>query len=355
MKLLDRYIGISVIKGYLLVMLVLLTVFSFLALMQQLKDVGDGSYTTADALLFVALTLPQRILDLAPVTALVGSLVALGTLAKNSELIAIRAGGASITSIGIAILKPAVVLMVIMYLSLQYLSPPLQQSAEKRHAIATSATGDLLQGTGLWSREGHRFINVRHMLHGRVPAGIDIYSFNQDGQLESYIYADHAEIKNSQQWILVNVKYKELSENNINSHHQQRVELGQVWPKPALPFSQLSTQSLSLTSIYHYLQYLRSTNQKTDETELLLWQRCLLPISALVMALLAIPFGFGLLRSSDFARKLAWGAAIGVMFYLANQIIASAGLITGMSPPLIALIPVVIVAGSAGYLLHGNT
>ena len=112
MKLLDRYIGTLVIKGYVLVMLILLSIFSFLALMQQLKDVGEGSYTTVDALFYVALTMPQRILDLAPVTALIGSLVALGTLAKHSELIAIRAGGASITAIGKSILKPAVALMM---------------------------------------------------------------------------------------------------------------------------------------------------------------------------------------------------------------------------------------------------
>ncbi|MEE8429358.1 MAG: LPS export ABC transporter permease LptG [Gammaproteobacteria bacterium] len=354
MKLLDRYIGTLVLKGYMLVMLILLSIFSFLALMQQLKDVGEGSYTTADALLYVALTMPQLILDLAPVTALIGSLVALGTLAKNSELIAIRAGGASITAIGKSILKPAVALMILMYLSLQFIAPPLKQSAEKRLTVATSATGDLLQGTGLWSREGLKFINVRHMLHGRVPAGINIYEFTPEGRLQTYIYADYAETKHNQQWRLINVEYKILQGDSIQRHHEKSVEFGEVWPKPALPFRQLSSESLSLTSLYHYLRFLRSTDQQTDATELLLWQRCLLPISALAMALLSIPFGFGLLRSSDFAKKLSLGAAIGIMFYLANQIIASAGLLIGASPPLIALTPVVIVTGVAGYLLHRN-
>jgi len=49
-----------------------------------------------EALLYVVLTLPGRMLELSPTSALIGSTLALGLLAKNLELVALRASGISI-------------------------------------------------------------------------------------------------------------------------------------------------------------------------------------------------------------------------------------------------------------------
>jgi len=54
----------------------------------------------SDALLYTALTLPGRVLELTPTSALLGSIIALGLLAKNLELLAMRASGISIRRVG---------------------------------------------------------------------------------------------------------------------------------------------------------------------------------------------------------------------------------------------------------------
>ena len=38
----DRYIAIHVLKGWLLIMLIVIVLFSFLELVNQLDDTGDG-------------------------------------------------------------------------------------------------------------------------------------------------------------------------------------------------------------------------------------------------------------------------------------------------------------------------
>ena len=76
-------------------MLLLLTLFSFMALAEELEEVGQGSFTLPDALMVVFLTSPKRIVELLPVTALLGGLLGLGAMANHRELIAIRSVGIS--------------------------------------------------------------------------------------------------------------------------------------------------------------------------------------------------------------------------------------------------------------------
>jgi len=96
MKILDRYLGRIFLSSWLSVNLVLSGLISFLELAKQLDDIGKGRYRIMDALLYVGLTLPGRMLEMAPPSALLGSILALGLLSKNHELIALRAGGVSI-------------------------------------------------------------------------------------------------------------------------------------------------------------------------------------------------------------------------------------------------------------------
>ena len=75
---LDRYLVSSMLKALFPVVLMLLALFSFLALAEELEDVGEGRYVAMDAVAVVGLTLPNRLLDLLPVMLLLGALIGLG-------------------------------------------------------------------------------------------------------------------------------------------------------------------------------------------------------------------------------------------------------------------------------------
>ena len=92
---LDQYVAIELAKAYGLVLLVLLALFSIFTFAEQLEDVGDGAYELGNAIQYVLLTIPDRVLALAPFVMLLGGLFALGALARNRELIAIQAAGVS--------------------------------------------------------------------------------------------------------------------------------------------------------------------------------------------------------------------------------------------------------------------
>src|SRR5438552_9157316 len=95
MSVLDRYIVRAILAAVALVMLVLLVLGALATFMDQQDDVGTGSYTALGAFWYTLLNLPQLAYELLPITALIGSLLGLGSLARGSELTVVRAAGRS--------------------------------------------------------------------------------------------------------------------------------------------------------------------------------------------------------------------------------------------------------------------
>lgn len=350
---LDRYIAAALFKGWALVLVVLLAVFSLLAFVDELDHIG-GRYRAVDALRFIALTMPQRALDLAPVITLLGTLIALAALAKSSELIAIRAAGVPISRFLRSIALPSVVLVVGLGLSAEYLTAPLYQKAEAQRSVIRSGKGNLLKGKGLWSNSGLSYFNVRKLHLGRIPMGIDLYDFSPDGRLKTAIHAEYAEVKKGRKWNLVNVEYKQLVDGRLISKHMKSLDMGPFWSRDELPVLSLSTAGMSLSGLYEYGRYLEDTGQRSRRIELAFWQKATIPLAAGAMVLLATPIGAGLgsRRSPGFGRRIAIGAFIGIVFYLGTQIIHTAGLLLGLNSALIALLPVLLILAAGGVLLY---
>ena len=89
----DRYLMLSMIRGGVPILGLLLGLFAFLTLAEELEDVGKGNFEVIDALNVMVYSLPKISLELLPVTSLIGVLVGLGSLANQQELIALRAAG----------------------------------------------------------------------------------------------------------------------------------------------------------------------------------------------------------------------------------------------------------------------
>lgn len=61
-----RYIAYQVLIGFMIATSVLLPLFSFFDLLDQLDDVGRGTYRVKDAFLYTAMLLPRRFIQIAP-------------------------------------------------------------------------------------------------------------------------------------------------------------------------------------------------------------------------------------------------------------------------------------------------
>ncbi len=350
MGCLDRYIAVALLKGWILVLLVVVSVFSLFALVVELDHV-DNSYQIMDALMFVLLTIPQRALDLAPVIALLGSLIALASMARHNELMAMQAAGVTPSRFIRSVALVTALLVLLLGLASEYLSAPLYLRAETQRMLVSS-NGGLLAGRGLWSNDRRRFFNVRGLRDGYVPEGIDLYQFEPDGKLRVSIHASHAEVKGTREWILIDVWRKQLVDGRLVSRHLERLEMGDFWSREELPLLSFSTAAMSVTGLYRYAAHLQATGQRAGRFQLAFWQRITWPLAAGIMALLAIPACFGAdpQRNQAFARRVTLGAIAGILFYLGTRIIYTGGMLLKLPPLLVALLPLVLLLSVGGVL-----
>ena len=137
MKQLDRYVARHVIGATALALLFLLALFLFISVVEELGRVGVNNYTVIRSLEFVALTAPSLAFSLFPVAGVIGSLLGLGLLASNSELVVFRASGVSIARIVGAVLKAAAVLVLVAVLIGELLAP--HANASRRSAVRSRA------------------------------------------------------------------------------------------------------------------------------------------------------------------------------------------------------------------------
>jgi lipopolysaccharide export system permease protein len=183
MTRLERYIAISTLKALLLVSAGLTILFSLLELVNQLHDIGKGSYQLIDACFYVLLTAPARLMQLMPAAMLLACLFALGALATHAELTVMRASGISPTRIVGAVFKLALVILISLFLIAQFVIPPAQQLAQARRDSRLASLDAVRGSNSFWAAGEHQFLNVRRFANANIPVDIYLYEFSAGGEV----------------------------------------------------------------------------------------------------------------------------------------------------------------------------
>lgn len=349
MKIIDRYLGRSFASCWLSVNLILAGLLSFFELAKQLDDIGKGRYDLSDALLYVSLTLPGRMLEMAPPSALLGSIIALGLLVKNQELVALRAGGISIQRVGWAFMKPAVLTLLVLLLGAQFIIPTLEQTAWTRRETALSKSGTLLPRGGFWTRDERRFINLRTVRDNGVQAA-DIYEFDDRDALTGYIHARETRIGANGNWELHHVLRKEITEQGDSVRALPSLVLPHLLTPQQAAALTLPPQTLSISELFSTIRNLQKREQNAGRYQLALWQKLTLPVITAAMIMLSLPLVCRPARSASLGWHIMIGAIIGVVFFYLNQILGYSGLILQVSPFWTTLFPALAVLSGGAIL-----
>ncbi|MDH3504559.1 MAG: LPS export ABC transporter permease LptG [Nitrospirota bacterium] len=332
MTILSRHIGLSLLRGYFPVFLLLLAVFSLIVLVDEIDEVGKGQYTFLGATEFLALTMPSRLVFLAPFIALLGSILALGGLANGRELIAMQASGVSPYQIAGAVMKYGLVLIVGVALMEQFVTPPLDQQAFFDRSLALSESKTFQSQQGFWFKDGRRYVRIHNMLYGTIPQGIDIFEFHDDGQMARYLHAQEANIDNPQKWLLKQVKKKIIHGQAFSKEYVEEMEWDSPLQQEEMRVLTLPTSSLSPSDLYRYVKVLERNGQNSVRYELAFWEKVFRPLNAGLMILVAIPFAFGPFRAATTGKRILMGSITGLGYYLIAKVIEQVGAMMGLPP-----------------------
>ena len=131
MKILDRYIALAIAAGTGIALLAIVGLDVFFNIIGQMDRVGTGTYTFWKMIQYVALTTPQTIYELFPMAALLGSLLGMGMLAANSELVAMRASGVPVWRIVQSVLQAGVLMLVVVIMLGELVVPTAEHYGQK--------------------------------------------------------------------------------------------------------------------------------------------------------------------------------------------------------------------------------
>jgi len=354
MKILDRYIAVSLIKITLLALFSLVLLFSFLAMVDQLDETGRGNYGVLQALTFVLLTVPRLSFELFPIAAVIGSMTTLGMFAKSSELAVIRTSGVSQLRFAWSLCKGTAVLVFLSLLAGEIVSPYTEETAQQMRSVALSGQITLKTKYGFWSRDGQSFINIRKILPGDKVEGIYIYEFDDDDKLRTSTFARRAEYKD-EHWMLEDIRQTEISDEGVSVNKMDHATWEALLNPDVINLIIIKPQFLSFIGLYDYISYLKVNGQSSVIYEQAIWSKIINPLTILAMVLIAIPMVKTYSRMTGIGQRVSLGCLVGIIFHIISQIAGHMGIVYNFNPALSVTFPTFLMLGVIIWLLRRPT
>lgn len=344
MNTLDRYIARTLTANFVIALAALLAIFSVINLMQELADVGTGSYDLSKALRFLLMTLPAEAYRLFPAAALLGAVLGLGTLANHNEILSIQAAGISRARLTGSVLQAAALLVVAAVVLGELIAAPLMRVAQAERSVALSQGMSLTTANGVWTRDGPRFINIRHPLPDGTLHDLYVYEFDPSRRMRSFTYASSATY-DKQKWHLRGVVENVFGDDSVRAEPGRTKEWASFVTPGQLRVLFLPPEELSIADLYRSIGSLSGRGESPRRHQLALWRRLLMPVVTGIMVFLAIPFVLTTLRDVTLGQRIVAGALLGLGFQMFNDTFGQMGLVYGLDPISSAALPALAALG----------
>jgi lipopolysaccharide export system permease protein len=331
MSIIDRYLIKTVIFSTFLFLLIVLSLYGFIALADSFKYVGRGSFSTGDAFFYTVLTLPRRMYELFPFSVLLGAMMGLGTLNSNSELVAIRAAGVSMARIIFSTMKAALLLGLFMFLVGEYVVPATENMALNHFTSKTRGATSVVTKNAVWIRDKETFTKIHSISANNSLGKVSIFSFNDDHTLRVSTSAQNAQFIDDH-WVLNQIKQTFIRDDKIIVNEIDKARWPTLLDLELVDVIVSKLEHLSAAGLFRYASYLDDNNLDSSQYWLIFWNKVISPFSIAAMLLLAVPFVFDSSRTSNAGNRLMLGVLIGVVFTITDKIAAQFGLVYHINP-----------------------
>ena len=342
MNIIDRYIGQAVITGVATVLTIFIVLYELFAFAGEAGAIGRADYTIWTAIAYSLLLVPQHIYELFPLSMLLGTMLGLGWLANHNELVIIRMAGVSLLRIVGAIMKTAVMLMLLAMVIGEGIAPPLHQYAGEMQIKALHKNINLNTDYGLWARDDETYINVNRVDNDGRLIGITLYQFADGNHVQRQIDAQQA-VHDGKQWTLYNVKETVYKNNSFVENRIREMKWKTLLDLDMVKIVAIPPDLLSVWKLNSYIDYLKNNDLEFTKYELVFWTKLFAPFTILAMVLLAVPFVFGSNRHISIGKQILLGFLVGITFYMVSRLSGQMGLVYGVPAVFSALLPNLLV------------
>lgn len=350
MPVLDRYIIRSIGASVVVVVMALLTLLALFLFINEQGWVGVGRYGNLQALQYVALNLPGQLFQFLPVGVLIGSLLALGGLARHSELTVMRASGVSIARMAWSVFLAGLLAVPVAMVARDYLAPPMARQARIYRAIERNADFSLAGRGGAWVRDGDTVLRAAQQSADGVYGGIEVFEIGPGNRLAAVGRAGQATERPDQSWELHDYRWSAFGADGVRfgvdvAHRlQTRVSpafLGMIVADP---------YELSLRELRRTASYLEANGLDARRLRFMFWSVVARLAALPFAALLALPLLFGPLRLKETGARATLGLVLGLAYFILSRMVESGTIALGLNPLLLAWAPTALLVAAIALL-----
>lgn len=349
--ILGRYILRHITQGALLTLLVLVSISLFFTFIGELGDIGRGYYNMVHVGEYIFLRIPGKVVEFMPLAVLIGTILSLGGLASNSEIIAMQASGVSVSDLLRSVIFSAILLAFLTFLVADFVVPVSETTARANRTSAITNTPAIRGKKGIWVKDANQVIHIDVLRPGGRAEGIEIYRLDEDGKLVQTLIAKTA-IQTEDQWRLESVRSLLFRQGSVqNENFDELIYTGKISNK-LLDALLIEPRQMSSVDLYDYKTFLVKNNLDNSVESLTFWQKVFAPLTVIVMCLLAVPFVLGSQRQGNTGKRLIIGILLGLAYVVTSRLITQFGIQMNLLPVINAITPTVLFFILSFYLLY---
>jgi LPS export ABC transporter permease LptG/LPS export ABC transporter permease LptF len=360
-NLLDLYVGRQYLRILGMTMVAMLGLFYISTFLDLSDKWFKGQTTFGQILAFLWWSTPQFMSYIIALAVLLASLVTIGLLTKNSELIVMRACGVSLYRTSAPMVVFALVASAVLFgMEERVLALANRRADQLKHLIrgGSAQTFDVLNRKWIVGRQGevyhYQFYNPR----SQELNGVSLFEFNTESHaLARRVYAARA--------VYAPGPLPQSAPNWLMTQGWVRRFDVQDTPKAFEPFQQSTLpleaadyfvtevpepRRMTYPQLERYIQELRQSGYDVLGHEVELYRKVAFPFVTLVMTFIAVPFAVTTGR-----RGAMYGIGIGIVLALVYwtmiSVFAAFGAGGIISPLLAAWAPNLLFGAAAGFLL----
>jgi len=358
-SILDRYVTATYVRVFLLCALGLLALFYISTFIDRSDKVFKGAATWSMMGAYLWYLLPQYVYYVLPMSVLLASLVTIGVLTKNSELIVMKACGISLYRIAVPMLGAALLAGGTLFM------------------LEQSVLGD----------SNRRADAIKRVMNGQAPETLDMLTrqwvVGSRGEIYHYDYFDPANNSllglevfefSDRMRALTRRSYAKVARFSPQAGHGDVWRGEQTWSRELLPSGdtrqfassssaeftldppsyfgtrQPAPEFMSYSQLRTYIDQLKTSGFDVIAQQVALERKASFPFVTLIMTLIAVPFAVTAGRRGAM-YGIGVGIVIAITYWVAFSVFAALGTGGVVAPMLAAWAPNLLFGAGAAYLL----
>jgi LPS export ABC transporter permease LptF/LPS export ABC transporter permease LptG len=340
-QLIDFYLLRNFVFYFAMLLVGFLVLFEAFNFFELLDDIAQHRVPTVDVLSFFVYLSVYLFYQLAPVACVIGVLVTLGIMAKNNELVALKAAGVSLYRVALPLVAAGLFLAAgLVTLDSDYLPYANQRQDALRNQIQGRPAQTFYQPQRSWivgddSRVyNYQLFDPDHSLFGRL----NIYELDPATfALRRRIYADRARwLPDDRTWLLSAGWVRNFSRTGVVSYVPFSEQEFPDLREPPNYFNREVRQGhqMNWTELRRYINDLARAGFDVARLSVELHRKLAFPLIAPIVMLLAVPFSLAV-GTRGAVGGLAVGVGLAVVYWAAAALLEALGAV-GQLPPMMA-------------------